>query len=117
MTQNISWILKADIHVGQLGALKELTTEFCSATETEPGVMSYEWSTGPGGKTLHIHERYVDSDAALAHLANIGPMIPRLMELVSITTIECYGDASPAFREAAKDYPNVYYHTYAGFRR
>lgn len=117
MTDNIYWILKAKIGDGNLDSLKRLAEEFCGMTKPEPGVITYEWSITPDGEFLHIYERYLDSDAAMAHLANVGSELPRLMALVSVTEIECYGKVGSDFREASKDFPMVYMDTFCGFRK
>ena len=117
MTDNIYWILKAEIKNGNLDELKRLAEECCEITKTEPGVMVYEWSIAEGLEILHIYERYLDSDAAMAHMANLSEKLPKLMDLVNVTEIECYGKASSDFREAAKDFPIVYMENLCGFRK
>ena len=117
MTSNIYWIFKAEIGEGKLEALKKLASKFCQITEIESSVIAYEWSISTNGKMLHVYERYVDSDAALTHLANVDPHIPELMELVTPTEIICYGAASNSFKEAVKDFPMVYMENFEGFHK
>ncbi len=117
MTSNIYWILEADIGVGNLGALKRLTSEFCEATREEEGTIAYEWSLSADESVLHIYERFADSGAALAHLERVGPRLPELFGLVSLTEIECYGAATGAFKEAVKELPVVYFESFNGFHR
>jgi len=117
MTENIYWILKAKIGDRNLDNLKRLAEECCEITKTEPGVMAYEWSIAQDRGTLHIYERYVNTEAAMAHMANLSAQLPRLMELVTVTEIECYGKAGSDFREAAKDFPMTYMETFCGFRK
>ena len=40
--------------------------------EKEPGTTHYEWSVSEGGRRLAIHERFVDSSAALVHLGTFA---------------------------------------------
>ena len=115
MTNQIYWILKASINEGKKGELQGLAKQFCELTEKEEGVVAYEWSINDD--MLHIYERYANSDEALSHTANIGSLLPELIELVTPTEIECYGAASDAFKEAFKDVPMVYFDTFAGFHR
>lgn len=117
MTDNIYWILKAHIGDGNLDELKKLAEECCEITQSESGVMVYEWSITQDRKKLHIYERYVDSAAALEHMANLSEKLPKLLELVGVTEIECYGRASSDFREATKDFPMVYLESFSGFRK
>lgn len=117
MTPDVYWILKAKITDGKLDDLENLAEEFSEMTKTEPGVLAYEWSIGQDRETLHVYERYLDTESAMAHLANVGPHLPRLLELVSITEIQCYGQPGASFREAVKDFPVVYMDTFCGFKK
>jgi len=115
MTRQIYWILKASINEGKSDQLQALAKQFRELTEAESRAIGYEWSTN--GNMLHIYERYVDSDAALEHTANIGSLLPELVELVTPVEIECYGPTTEGFREAFKDVPMVYFDTFEGFHR
>jgi quinol monooxygenase YgiN len=116
MTNNVYWVIKAEIVEGQLAALRAIAPKFCEMTKTEPGAIAYEWSLSADEKTVHIYERYEDSDAALAHLGNVGPHLPELMGVIILpTAIECYGAASDAFKEALKDFPMIYFDQFDGF--
>lgn len=118
MNQSIlSWIFKAEIGEGNLEALKEIASTCCTMTEEEPGVLAYEWSVSPDGKTLHLYECFQDSDAALAHLQHMTPLLPDVLALLTSTSMNCYGPASDTFKEAAKDLPITYFEQFAGFRR
>lgn len=118
MTNNVFWVLKADVLDGQLDALKAIAPKFCEMTKTEPGSIAYEWSLSADEKTVHIYERYEDADAALAHFGNVGPVLPELMGVsIAPTVIECYGAASDAFKEALKDFPMVYFDQFDGFSK
>jgi quinol monooxygenase YgiN len=117
MPDNIYWILKAKIGDDKLEELKKLAEDCCELTKSEAGVMAYEWSLTQDMGNLHIYERYEDSDAALEHMANLGKKLPKLLELVSITEIKCYGNASSDFREATKDFPILYMENLCGFRK
>lgn len=109
---NLYWVLKASINEGQLDTLKILTKDLIKLTQTEPGALAYEWSISEDQKNLHIYERYVDCDAALEHLANVGEFLPKLMQLITPTTLECYGPASNQFKQAFAGFPVVYFNVY-----
>ncbi len=117
LTENVYWVLVADVKEGQQDALRQLATRFADKTKAEPGALAYEWSLSERGDRLHIYERYADSEAALAHLANVGPVLGDLMALVTPVRLDCYGRVSDAFREATKDLPMAYYTQFEGFSR
>jgi quinol monooxygenase YgiN len=109
---NLYWVLKATINEGQLEALQVLTKDLVKLTQAESGALAYEWSISEDQKSLHIYERYIDSEAALAHLANVGEHLPKLMQLIAPTTMECYGPASNQFKQAVAGLPVVYFNIY-----
>lgn len=117
MSDQVFWTVRATIHDGKVDALKALTESFVAQTRNEPGTLAYQWSISEDNSTLHIYERYTDSDAALAHLGAIGPLLPKISELVTITGIDCYGAPAEAFRQAVAEMPFNFFGTYAGFHR
>ncbi len=117
MSNQIYWTLICDVNNGQLDALKTVSKKFCELTAQEEGVVAYEWSLSSDTGVLHVHERYVDSDAALAHLGNVGPHLDELFALVAPREIICYGNASDAFRDAVRDFPMTYMDMFNGFNR
>ena len=117
MTDNICWIIEADVHDGKQAELRSLAADFTEGTKNEAGAVGYEWSLSADGKRIHIYERYADSDAALVHLGNVGGRLPELFALCSITSIACYGSASDVFRSATAGMPFEFHETFAGFHR
>ena len=55
-------------------------------------------------------ERYRDSDAAMAHAANVGHLFASVLETVSIVHGELLGDPSPELRAnlAGSDLPVLF---------
>ena len=103
MTDHIFYFLVADIHDGNLETVKDIANTFIELTKTETGSLAYEWSTTTDGTELHIYERFASSEAALAHLGNVGAHLPSLFELAELRSIDCYGTASDASHMAAPD--------------
>ena len=58
-------------------AAKPIMEKFIEKTATETGCIYYGWSRS--GDQLFCREAYVDAEAALAHLGNIGPQNARNM--------------------------------------
>merc|ERR1711959_258467 len=52
--------------------------EFVEATKTEDGCVYYGWTVA--GEKLFCREAYNDGAAVNAHLANVGPLIGKLLE-------------------------------------
>ena len=96
----VSWVVQCAVKDGQLDAFKELMEEMVAATSSEPQTLSYEWYISTDGATVHIYERYADSDAMIAHVSGfLEKWAGRFMESVDPTRFVVYGDPSPAARE------------------
>lgn len=116
-TEHVYWILKAQIQAGKVERVKELAAQFCERARDEDGMLAYEWSVSEDGTSLHVYERYVDSDAALTHFENVAPHVGELLAVVKPTGTDCYGATSPAFRTAVEGYGMSYFVPIAGFHR
>ena len=89
--KNVTVIVQFQVHEGQDDALRSLAGELCAATESEKGTLNYEWSVAEDGRTLHLLERYADSDAFRIHLDTFAPFGERFMGMVDIVSAEVYG--------------------------
>jgi quinol monooxygenase YgiN len=96
----ISWVLQCDVKEGQLDAFNELMEEMVADTSEEPGALNYEWYIADDAGAVHLYERYVDSDAAIAHLDGFKEKwAGRFMGCVNVTRFTVYGNTSDAARE------------------
>ena len=91
-------IARAQIHPGKLEAFSETAAACLAATRGDPGTQSYEWYLNADHTECVVLEVYDDSNAVLAHLANLGDLFGQLMT-VSDLTIEVFGDPSPELRQ------------------
>ena len=89
---------RAQIHPGKLEAFSETAAACLAATRRDPGTQSYEWYLNADRTECVVLEVYDDSNAVLAHLANLGDLFGQLMT-VSDLTIEVFGDPSPELRQ------------------
>lgn len=114
MTNNVWWTIEFEVAEGATERLKEIAAELVERTKTEPGSIAYEWALTSEGK-LHIHERYADSDAAMAHVANIGPHLGPLGEITKPLSGDCYGPMSDALKDILSGYPVSFHDVFAGY--
>jgi quinol monooxygenase YgiN len=68
MDNQISWHVDLAIKSEQLDNFHTLTGEMVETARRETGVLSYQRFVSEDCKTVHIYERYADSDTAIAHL-------------------------------------------------
>jgi len=74
---------------GKLDAFKALCEEFVSATGKEPMCLYYGFSFN--GNEVYCREGYENADAALSHLANVGPLLERALKISELTRLEIHG--------------------------
>jgi quinol monooxygenase YgiN len=84
----------------------------------EPGTLQYDLYMNAGQSECLVIERYRDSQAAMDHAANIGPMFADVLATVEIVHGELLGDLSPELQAnmAGSDIPAVFT-PYMSFRR
>lgn len=116
---SVFWIFEATIKEGKVDALMDIVSEMTEATKAnEPGTLIYEWTISSDNRTGQVHERYIDSDAALTHLATFNAnFAERLMTLIEPSKMTIYGDASEALKNELSGANPAYMKVVAGFAR
>lgn len=90
-------------------AFRQAAREGAERAAGEPGTVGYEWYESADGATFVAHERFVDSDAVLAHATNVGDLVGRWIELSSAFEIQIFGSPSDELAAALADMaPQVY---------
>jgi quinol monooxygenase YgiN len=100
MTENIYWTIDATIKDGHLAALKSHVAKMVKLTATEAGALDYDFWLNEDETRLFIYERYANSEAAIAHLQNVGPHLGPFLEAVDMQPIVILGHLSSAGKEA-----------------
>jgi quinol monooxygenase YgiN len=77
---------------------------------TEPGTLQYDLYLNGDQSECMIVERYRDSQAAMAHAANVGPLFAPVLATVSIVHGELLGEPSAELRArlAGSDVPVLF---------
>jgi quinol monooxygenase YgiN len=114
---NVAWLLVMEIHEGRLEDFRALMQEMVAATHAdEPGTLNYEWYID--GRTLHLFEKYRDDDAVMVHMRNFGERFAeRFMGWATPQSINVYGPASQAVRDAFTPMGGVFLERFGGFAR
>lgn len=104
-------------HEGKLDHAKSLCEQCVTQTEKEEKVLYYGFSFH--GDEFHCREGYVDGDGALAHLANIGPLLGQVLENADLVKLELHGPAAELekLKEPTKDLNPICFTLEYGFRR
>jgi quinol monooxygenase YgiN len=74
---------------GKLSAFKSLCERFVEKAQTEAGCLYYGFAFD--GDIAHCREGYVNAEAALAHLENVGKLLEESAALADITRLEIHG--------------------------
>ena len=118
MNDEVYWVLTLAVKPGQLAAFKEIAFGLVAATSKEPGTLAYEYSINPAGDTVHVFERYRNSEAIVSHVdQTFAPFAQRFLELVTVTQLVVYGAPNDTVREKLAGFGAVYMQTFDGFRR
>jgi quinol monooxygenase YgiN len=118
MSTAISWDLMLKVNDGQLESFRSLMDEMVASTRDEPGAVIYEWFVSDDGGSVHIYERYADSDATLAHLGGFAEKFAqRFFSMVEPTSFHAYGAPSAACREALEGAGAQFLSPFGGFAR
>lgn len=109
--ENIQITAKFKIHVGKVEAFKNIVGACVAAvTENEKGkgALQYDWFFSPDESECIVRETYVDSNAVMAHMGNVGEMLGQLLGM-SDFELEIYGNPSEELQQAGAAFnPKVY---------
>lgn len=80
------------VRAGSMDVAKGILRDFIARTSREAGVLYYEFTIG--GDVVFCREAYVDADAALVHIANVGEVVDRMLGVSELMRIELHGPAA-----------------------
>ncbi len=72
MPADTHYMVEMVVKIGKLDEFTALMDEMVAHAKTEPGTLDYEWYIAPDRRTVLIHERYRDVEAAAAHSAKFS---------------------------------------------
>ena len=88
------------------------------STRTEPGALIYERYISDDHQTVHVFERYLDSNAAVAHLTAFGKMYSeRFARMVNRKRFTVFGTPTVELKEILDPLGATYVAALAGFSR
>jgi quinol monooxygenase YgiN len=117
MSDNVFFVLELAVKPGQIDDLRTVMREMVDLTQAEPGTLNYEWFLSDDGANCHIHERYADSEAVLAHGATFPENLYERFLAFQPTRLAVYGRANEAVREAVSAFAPAFLQPLGGFVR
>lgn len=116
MDGQVSWVVEVAVRPGSLDALRDLMEELVASARAEPGTLGYEWYISGDGSTVHVFERYADSEATIAHNTVFAERwAERFLAAVEPTRFTVYGDPSAEARAVLDGFGATYLDAWGGF--
>ena len=113
-----AYLIEFTIKEGGLDSFKKQAAAYAEAARSgEPGTLEYQWWLLPDGSRALLKESFIDSDALMAHLANVGPSLPDLIAVAPITRAEVFGEVSAEARKALAELGAAFFEHEVGFER
>ena len=82
----------ANVSSSNLAEFKKVAAHALEIAKREPGVLQYDWFFDDTDTVCVVRETYQDSEALLAHIANMGEALNTLSELGGGCELEMFGD-------------------------
>jgi quinol monooxygenase YgiN len=118
MREAISWVVTVTVTPGQFAAFKQVVAPLVAATKEEPGALAYEYNVSDDESTVHIFERYRDSNAVVAHVEQtFAQFAERFLALATVTGFVVYGSPNAEARKILDGFGAVYMTPFDGFTR
>jgi quinol monooxygenase YgiN len=116
---NQIWVIvELTIESGKSEDFKKLAQQFIDrVNKNEPDALKYEWHLNNDETVCSVMECYASSDAVLAHLEDIGDLMPSLMDIAKFTRVEVYGNPSQAVTDAVAPLGAIHYSAFGGISR
>ncbi|WFO16561.1 antibiotic biosynthesis monooxygenase [Cellulophaga baltica 4] len=112
LNKNIAWTV--DGKIMNKTKFNEAMEKITTVTFNEEGSLNHEWYVAEDQETIHIYERYQDSDAALAHLNVWSKFAALFLEGATMDTFNVYGNVTPELKSALAGATNIM-SRYGGF--
>jgi quinol monooxygenase YgiN len=117
-SEEIYWVVTCAVQPGRLADFKQVVAELVAAAKEEPGTLAYEYSVDAGQGTVHIFERYRDSNAVVSHVTQtFAPFAERFLALVRVSSFVVYGAPSADAQRALAGFNPTYMTPFDGFTR
>lgn len=117
-SNTVGWFVEAKVKDGRLDDFAALVDEMVAGTAAEAGTTNYEWYLSEDGTTIHIWEKYADSDAALSHVQGfIEKWSGRFGDCVEMTRFDVYGSPDERIKETVGSWGPRWMGHWRGFAR
>jgi quinol monooxygenase YgiN len=112
----VSWWVELAVKPGELANFEKLTAEMVTSTRAETGVLAYQRFISDDRQTVHVHESYENSAAAVAHLLKFAAVFgKRYASMVDRKRFSVFGNPSDELRSLLDRYGATYHEPFGAF--
>ena len=118
MSNEIQYIVEWTIKSGGLDSFKKLAKQATTLVqENEPEMKGYQWYFNSDNTKCYTAEWHTSSESMLAHLQNVGEILPKLLGHSDITRFEVFGNPNQQALEAVNSLGANVFGYFTGFTR
>jgi quinol monooxygenase YgiN len=118
MDNDLFWLFTLDVKRGKFDEFKGLVADIVASTRHEPGTLAYQYAVSDDQQTVHIYERYRDSEAFVVHVEQtFAGYAERFLSLVAVRSLVVYGTPNAQARQALDTFNATYMNLFDGFAR
>jgi len=118
MTDELQYTVVWNIKPEGLDAFKELAKKATELVrDNEPDIKGYQWYFNEDETICYTLEWHSSSESLLAHLANVGEVLPKILGYSDISRFEVFGNPSSKAMDALKGLGAEFYGFFDGFTR
>lgn len=117
--ETVRFTVALSIIEGKLDAFEAIAQTMVAGSEQEAGALVYEFCLSSDRRRCRLIEKYVDADAVLAHLTGpvVRDLVPKILEVATISGFEVYGDPGPKAAEMLAAFGAETFEHWHGFSR
>lgn len=118
-TSRIRLLVDMDIHEGKFDEFEAIAKKAVAVSEQEPGTIAYHFVLSTDRRRCRLVEGYRDVAAITAHFAGpaVQQIVPQMLQVVTPTRMEIYGDPGPQVTSMASAFGAVVFTAWQGFDR
>jgi quinol monooxygenase YgiN len=118
-TSRVRLLADFNIHEGKVGEVESLARQMAAVSESEPGTLGYHFLLSADRTRCRLVEGYTDADAITAHFNGpaVQKYVPQLLQVVTPTRMEIYGDPGPQVAAMAAAFGAEIFTAWLGFDR
>ena len=115
---NVRFTIELTVIHNQVDTFKKLAREMNVIVRcNEPETIQCQWFFHDGDDKWYLTETFVDSDAFLKHLEDVGPKLEEILEIAEVSRFEVFGDLCHSAKSVIASFGVKYFTFWDGVNR